>query len=148
MAWTIFHKFLEGHYQGSAVDFENDTIKVMLIDNVRAPSQSSDANMVSIDNNEVKTSGAQYTAGGATLANATVALSTGTVTIDADDVTWSQSASSGFTSAYYGVMYKSVGAASADIPIAYESFGSAYSNTSGSFTLEMSASGMITITES
>jgi len=148
MSWNIFHKFLEGHYQGSAVDFENDTVKVMLIDNTRAPSQSSDANMASIDDNEVSATGAQYTAGGATVANCTVALSTGTVTIDSDDITWSQSSSSGFTSAYYGVMYKDTASPATDIPIAYEGFGSAYSNTSGDFTLEMSTSGIITITES
>jgi hypothetical protein len=148
MSWTIFHKFLENHYQGTAVDFEGDTIKVMLVDNTRAPSQSSDTSMATIDDYEVNATGAQYTAGGATIANLIVTLSTGTVTIDGDDITWSQSTSSGFTSAYYAVAYKDTASPATDIPICYEPFGSAYSNTSGDFSLEMSTSGIITITES
>jgi hypothetical protein len=145
MAWKLFHTFLEKQEDGNAVNLETDTIKMMLINSTRAPVQATDTDMATIDNNEV--SGGGYTAGGPTLANKTVTLNSGTVTVDADDVTFSQNAG-GFTNARYAVLYKSTGTPANDTPIAYEDFGADKGNVSGDLVIEMSANGIFTKTTS
>ena len=145
MAWQLFHNYLLGVEQGSPVDFESDTVNIMLITSTRAPVQATDADMATIDDNEV--SGDGYTAGGETIANAAATLDAGTITVDCDDVTWSQGAS-GFTDARYAVMYKDTGNPATDIPIAFNDFGSDKGNDTGDLTLEMDSNGIFQKTES
>jgi len=145
MAWQLFHQYLLGVEQGSPVDFENDTIKIMLIDSTRAPVQATDADMATIDDNEV--SGDGYSAGGETISNAAATLDTGTIKVDCDDVTWSQGAT-GFTDARYAILYKYTGTPSGEIPIASNDFGADKGNDTGDLTLEMDANGIFQKTES
>ena len=142
MAWTVFHTFMEKLLNGAAVDLNSDDIRFMLIDDTRAPVQATDTSMVDIDDNEV--SGDGYTGGGAELANESVALAGGTVTFDADDVTWSQGAS-GFTDARYAVLYKYTGTPAAETPICYADLGGNKGNDDGDLTLELAADGILTL---
>lgn len=146
MAWTIFYNFKEALFDptaaGGAIDLEGDTIKVMLITSTLAPAVATHDYIDDLNANEV--SGTNYVAGGADLGTDTVTESSGTVTYDADDVTWAQHAS-GFSNARYAVLYKDTGTASTSPLIAYHDFGSDKGNVSGSLTLEMDASGILTL---
>lgn len=147
MAWVLFHTFMENQHDGNArnLDTGGDTLKCMLITATRAPVQATDEDMATIDNNEV--SGDNYTAGGATLSNQSITLAGGTVTFDADDITWSQGAT-GFTDARYAVIYYSTGTPANDRVVCYADLGGNKGNDDGDLTLEMNASGIWTLTTS
>ena len=145
MAWVIFDNFMLKQHNGSPTDWDTDALKIMLIDNVRAPVQATDAAMTAIEANEV--TGTGYTAGGTAIDNASAGLAAGTVKLDGDDQVYSQSGS-GFTDARCGVAYKDTGAAATDIPIAYADFGGDKGNVAGDLTLQMDAAGIIAITNS
>jgi len=144
MAWVIFDKFLEKQEDGNAINLDSggDTLKCMLVDDTRAPVEATDEFIGNtINANEV--SGTGYTAGGATLANQSIALSGGTVTFDADDITWSQNAA-GFTDARYAIIYKDTGTATTSRVICYADLGGNKGNVDGDLTLQMDASGIWT----
>jgi hypothetical protein len=122
------------------VDFDTDTIKVMLCTSTYTPSATAHAAKNSVTN---EVSGTNYTAGGATLASVTVADSTGTITFDAADVTWTQSAS-GFSTARYAVIYKSTGTDATSTLIGYIDFGADKGNVAGDLILQWNASGIAT----
>ena len=147
MAWVIFHKFMEKQHDGNALNLDTagDDIRCMLVDSTRAPVQATDEFIVDIDNNEV--SGTNYTAGGYDMTNQSIALATGTVTFDADDCVWTQSAS-GFSNARYAVIYDYNGTPASDRVICYADLGSNVGNVSGDLTIEMSSSGIWTLTTS
>jgi hypothetical protein len=75
------------------IDFDTDTIKLALCTATYAPSATGHAAFNSVTN---EVSGTNYTAGGITLTSPTVVDATGTITFDAADVVFAQSAS-GFT---------------------------------------------------
>jgi hypothetical protein len=148
--WVIFHKWVEnqhGNTAGKRVDFSSsgDTLKVMLVDDSRAPVAATDATMATIDDTEI--SGDGYDAGGAELASKTLTLDTGVLTFDAGNVTWSQEAG-GFDDARYAVLYKSTGTPANDTPICYADFAADKGNVAGDLVLEMDAAGIWTDTVS
>jgi hypothetical protein len=147
MAWVVFDTFMEKQHDGNAVNLDTggDDVRVMLVDDTRAPVQATDTNMATIDNNQV--TGTNYTAGGADCANQVCALSGGTVTFDFDDITWSQSGA-GFSDARYAVCYIYTGTPANDTPICYADLGGDVGNVSGDLVLEMNAAGVIAITNS
>lgn len=141
MAWVIFHNFLENQEGGDAINLEaaGDDIRCMLIDNTRAPVQATDETMVDIDDNEV--TGTNYTAGGYDIASQDISLAAGTVKFDCEDLTWNQSGS-GFSDAYYAVLYKYTGTPANDRVIAYADLSGPVGNVSGDLTLEMDTNGI------
>src|SRR5690606_7830921 len=82
------------------IDLETDTLKVMLCTSSYSPNQDTHQYKSSVTN---EVSGTGYTAGGKTLTGVTVTYDTGTntLTLDADDVTWSSST----ITARYAVFY-------------------------------------------
>lgn len=139
MSWILFHNFSLGQENGNAVDLDTDVVKMMFIDNTRTPVQATDSDMTDIDDNEVAT-GTGYSAGGPTLANASVVLNAGVVKFDSDDVTISQDALTGFADAYFAVLYYSTGVPANDVPIAYAALTGPVGNTSGDLEIQMDAS--------
>lgn len=94
-----------------------------------------------LEANEV--SGTGYTAGGETLTTTELSLSSGTLTYDAADVQWT---SSTISNAMAGVGYFARGgASSADELIFLSDFVTAASSSSGTFTIQWSASGIWTV---
>lgn len=155
MAVTInkFNKFLLTQMNGGqdttgsstagaarVVDFDTDTIKLALCTSAFSPSAITMAAFNSVTN---EVSGTNYTAGGVTLTSPTVADSSGTITFDAADYTFSQSAT-GFSNARYGVIYKSTGTAATSTLIAWIDFGSDKGNVDGDFTVAWNTSGIAT----
>jgi len=129
-----------GSTSGSArvIDFDTDTIKVMLVTNTYTPSATGHSTKTSVTN---EVTGTNYTAGGATLSSVTVADSSGTITFDAADVTWSQNAS-GFTTARHAIIYKDTGTAATSTLLGWIDFGADKGNVSGDLTLQFNASGI------
>ena len=87
------------------IDYDTDTIKVMLVTSSYVPNYATHVTKADITN---EVTGTGYTAGGAILTSKTLTESAGLVTFDADNVTWSQNPA-GFTNARYAICYKSTG---------------------------------------
>lgn len=122
------------------VDFDTDTLKVMLTTSAYTPSATAHAAKNSVTN---EVTGTNYTAGGATLGTVTVVDSTGTITFDAADTSWTQNAG-GFTNARYAVIYKDTGTAATSSLIGWIDFGADKGNVSGDLILQWNASGIVT----
>jgi len=138
MASGIYNK-LKANLANKIVDIEVDTLKIALLDS----NHSFDADnntWADVSANEVVGTG--YTAGGATLANASVTQdnTNDLAKIDADDVVWSGST----VTAAFAVIYDDT-LANKDL-ICCIDFGGDVSSTNGDFTIEFNASGIMTIT--
>lgn len=124
------------------VDYDTDTIKVMLCTSTYSPNQDTHIYKSSVTN---EVTGTGYTAGGATLASKTITYDTATnvVVLDAADVTWASST----ITARYAVIYSDAGASDATkVLLGYVDFGSDQASTSGNFTLTWDATGIFRIT--
>jgi hypothetical protein len=123
------------------MDWNSDTIKVMLCTSSYTPDQ--DAHQYKSDvTNEV--TGTGYTAGGATAANPTITYTgaTNTFKIDADDVSWASST----ITARYAVVYDSSPATEATRPLlCYIDFGADVSTSNGTLSITFDAAGIATV---
>lgn len=117
------------------VDFDTDTIKVMLTSSTYAPSATTQATKTSVTN---EVTGTGYTAGGATLTSPVVSESAGTVSFAAADVTWAANAA-GFSNARYAVIYKDTGTAGTSTLIGWIDLGSNKGNVDGDLTLDFAS---------
>lgn len=125
------------------IDFDTDTIKVMLLTSSYTPNQDTHDYLDDVVANEV--TGTGYTAGGATLTtkSATYDTATNVTILDADDVTWSSST----ITARYAVVYDATPGTNATRPlIGYVDFTSDQSSTAGNFTITWDATGIVRIT--
>lgn len=137
MASGIYNRF-KANLMNKEVDLEADTIKVALLDN--SHSFNADNNTWSdVSANEI--SGTGYTAGGEELTNKSVTQddTNDKAVFDADDVSWS---SATFT-AYHAVLYDDT-LANDDLICSID-FGGAKSVSSGTFTIQWDADGIITL---
>lgn len=127
---------LQQHNGTAPVDWDTDTIKVMLVDATVAPNVTTQQFIDDVSANEV--SGAGYTAGGATIAGASIALDGSTVKMAHNDVTWSQD-DAGFSDARYAYWCKDTGTPATSVIIMSMDLGSAKGNVSGNLTLDADA---------
>lgn len=120
------------------------TIKVALIANTYTPNQDTDQFFSTPQVNEI--TGAGYTAGGVTLSSKTLAYDAASneVRFDAADVSWTTAS---FT-ARYAVVYNSTGTASTSPLLGYVDFGADETVTSGTFSIQWDATGVLKITVS
>jgi len=131
------------------VDIDSDTIKVMLLSAYTVGSTQDTAKFVS-DVLAVATeaSGTGYTAGGATLGTVSWSASGHVYTLDFSvDPSWN--ASGGSLAAAYALFYDSTPGSNATNPvICYWDLGGTQTATNATFTLTLSASGLLTVTGS
>lgn len=141
---TVFEEFSLDI--GSGVhDFTSDTLKLALIDNTSAPT-AADATPTWSDYSANEVSGTNYTAGGASLSGVTYTEAAGVATLDdTGNVAWSQHAS-GFTDAYWAVLYNDD--AASDQAICFVDLGGPVSLQDGDVTATWNASGILTVTVS
>jgi hypothetical protein len=146
MAFAKYNKFLYNQMNGGAgtsakvIDFDTDTIKVMLVTATYTPTYTTHATKADVTN---EVSGTNYTAGGATLTSPTLTESSGTVTFDAADTTWTQNAG-GFTNARYAILYKSTGTDSTSALVGCLDLVADKGNVAGDLTIQWNASGVAT----
>lgn len=125
---------------GEPIDWDTDTIKVMLVTNTYVP--NADTHVYKSDiTNEV--SGSNYTAGGVTLTTPSVSEASGTTTVDFDDATWLQHAT-GFSNARYAIIYKDTGVAATSVLMGYINMTSDRGNVNGDLTLQWAGTGVFT----
>jgi hypothetical protein len=141
---TIFEEVAEMIGE-ETFNFESDTLKLGLIDNSTPPT-AADATprWGDYSGNEVSTAGG-YTADGETLASVTYTEADGVATLDADNVSLSQDGS-GFTDAYWGIIYDDT--ATNDEAIGFVELGGPVSEQAGPVAINWNASGIMTVTVS
>lgn len=138
-----FRKVLKDSLEStSPIDLNADAIKAALYTNAIAGTFNFDTDsgygVVPWNANEAVGTG--YTAGGATLATPTISIVTGAVTFDAADPTWTTS-----TITARGVLvYDST--PTTKYGIVAINFGSDFSSTAGTFTVNWNAAGILTFT--
>lgn len=123
-----------------SIDLDTDTIKVALVTSSYTPDQDTHEDFADVTN---EITGTGYTAGGAALANKAVTKDTtdNEGVFDADDVTWSSST----ITARGAVVYKDSGTASTSWLVCYLDFGSDQSSSSGNFTIQWNAEGILNL---
>jgi hypothetical protein len=124
------------------IDLDTDTIKCLLTTSAHTPNQDTHRYKSDITNEVV---GTGYTAGGVTLTSVTVTYdaATNTLKLDSVDPAW---ASSSIT-ARNAHFYDSTPATDATRPlISYVDFGADVVSVNGTFTIELDAAGIVTIT--
>jgi hypothetical protein len=122
----------------AAVDLDTDVLKVILVTNTETP------NFETFDfyndvTNEI--TGTGYTAAGVTLASVTSAISAGTYTFDGADTAWTTST---FTARGMEIQDSSPGSSATNYLIMAVTFGSDFSVSAGTFTIQYNASGIWT----
>lgn len=125
------------------IDFDSDTIKVMLVTSAYTPNQDTHDYLDDVVANEV--TGTGYTAGGQALTSKTVTYdaSTNTVKFDAADVTWGSSS----ITARYAVVYDDAPSTNATKPlIAYFDFTTDRASSNGDFIVRWGTDGIFTVT--
>jgi hypothetical protein len=126
------------------IDLDSDTIKVALTTSSYTPSQDAHDYFNDITN---EVTGTGYTAGGATLASASITYTgaSNVLKLDGDDTSWASST----ITARYAIIYDATPGTAATNPlIGYVDFGANVSSTAGTFTLSWDANGIATITVS
>jgi len=131
--------FLNALKNDLALDLDDttaDRFKVMLVTSSYTPDFGTHDFKADVTNEVV---GTGYSAGGESLTSVTLTQSGGTITFDADDVTWTSST----ITARGAVIYDD--SLTDDPLIAYIDFGADKSSSSGDFVLSFNASGIFTL---
>ena len=131
--------FLNALKNDLALDLDDttaDRFKVMLVTSSYTPDFGTHDFKADVTN---EVSGTGYTAGGESLTSVTLTQSGGTITFDADDVTWTSST----ITARGAVIYDD--SLASDPLIAYIDFGADKSSSAGDFVLSFNASGIFTL---
>jgi hypothetical protein len=142
MADMIFNNFKKNIMNGT-INLASDTIQVGLVTSAYTPNQDTHEFWSSVTN---EVTGTGYTAVGASgKALTTKAVTEDTTNdrgvFDADDVTWATST----ITARAAVLVKWTGSAATSPLIAYIDFGSDKSSSSGDFTIQWNAAGILTL---
>lgn len=140
----LYGKFFNACFN-KEVDWNSDTIKAMMTTASYTPDQDTHDYKDDVTN---EVTGTGYSAGGATLANPTITYTgaTNKCVLDADDASWS---SSSITLPVSGsvVVYDSSPASDATRPLCcYQTTDTQVQSTSGTFTVQWSASGIVEVT--
>lgn len=142
MAATIkWYGLGASHVLNAAVDWDTDTVKIMLTTSAYTPNQDTHDFRDDVTN---EITGTGYSAGGETLAGKARTYDAGTneVRLDANDVLWTGLDPT--TAFRYGVLYKARGgAASADELIAYIDFGADQDPGGLDFSIAWNAIGVL-----
>jgi hypothetical protein len=122
---------------GESLEAEDN--KVLMVTDTEAPNFDTHDFRADI---AAEVTGTGYSAGGIALTSTEITLSSGVLTFDAADSSW---AASTIANAMAAVFYTNVGASATDQLISLSDFVSAASSSSGTFTIQWSASGIFTL---
>lgn len=132
---VVYPQFKLRQFNGNAIDFDTDTIKVAILNSTFAYN-AAHAFWSDISANQV--SGTGYTAGGTAVTGVTVALDGTTVEFIHNDITWAQNGA-GFTNGRNYVWYKDTGTPSTSGLIMYMTEAADFGNVAGEVILDSSA---------
>lgn len=144
----MYYSALLGQWNGTTnavfdLDEAADDMKLSAHTNTYAPNQDTHDFFDDVTN---EVTGTNYTAGGASLGSQTLTRSTGTVTFDAADVVWLQSAS-GFSNARKFVLYRNASGVAANSRLfSVVTADADVGNVTGDLTIQWNASGIATWT--
>ena len=139
---SIFENFKLNQHNGvDVVDFDTDTLKVMLVKSTYTPNLAAHNFISDINANEV-IAGSSYLAGGPVMAGATLSLIGGNAVFDANDIVVDMDAS-GFTDAFYIIFYKDTGLAATSRVVAMGEFGADKGVQAGALTMSWNANGIL-----
>jgi hypothetical protein len=136
---SVFPNTFFKHIMNGGIDFDTDTIKVMLLDSSHSNNIDTQEFIDDVSTNEV--SGTGYTAGGATLGSVVVSADTtdDEGVVDAADTTWSSST----ITAHYAAIYKDTGTAGTSPIALILDLGADKSSSAGDFTIQWDSEGVI-----
>lgn len=139
MADVVYNSFKKQLLDGG-INFGTSNINVMLVTSSYTPNQDTDDFQDDVTN---EITGTGYVTGGTTLAGGTVTQDNtdNEAVYDANDVTWGTST----ITARGAVLYKSTGVGSTSPLIAYLDFGSDKTSSSGNFSIQWNAEGIINL---
>lgn len=122
------------------IDFDTDTIKVMLCSTTYVPNQDTHQYKSSVTG---EVSGTGYSAGGVTLSGKSVSYNTSTNTLTLDASTDPVFTTVTLTGIRYAVFYVDTGSSATSALICYMDFESDQSVTAANFTITLPASGIL-----
>lgn len=139
MADVVYNSFKKQLLNGG-INFGTSNINVMLVTSSYTPNQDTDDFQDDVSDEVV---GVGYVSGGTTLSGGTVTQDNtdNEAVYDANDVTWGTST----ITARGAVLYKNTGVGSTSPLIAYLDFGSDQTSSSGNFTIQWNAEGIINL---
>ena len=124
-----------------AIDLDLETHKVAMFTDTVTPNFSTDTAYGAAPYNANEVSGTGYTAGGTALTTTALSESpTGTIKWDADDTAWTTST---ITNAKFALIYAD--ASAGNNAIVGINFGSNFSTTAGTFTIQWASGGILTL---
>ena len=140
MADLIYNSF-KADVSNGLIDLTDDTIKILLVTSSYTPDIDAHTRRSDVTNEVV---GTGYTAGGNTLAGKSVTQdnTNDRMVFDATNPEWTSST----ITARAAVVYKDTGAAATDNLICYLDFTQDESSSSGTFTVNFNAVGILTLT--
>lgn len=140
MADVIYNSFKAKIMDGS-IDLDTDVIRVALVTSAYTVDQDAHEDYADITNEVANGNG--YTTEGEALANKAVSIddTDNEGVFDADDVTWAAST----ITARGAIVYKDSGVAGTSWFICYLDFGSNQSSSSGNFTIQWNAEGILNL---
>lgn len=141
--FTVFEEFA-AQLGGENHNFSSDTLKLGLVNNTITPAAAATTPTWSdFSANEVSTAGG-YVANGISLTGVTYSEAAGVGTLDdTGNISLAQNAS-GFTDAYWGILYNSTNAGG--MAIGFLDLGGPVSEQAGPVAINWNASGILTIT--
>ena len=132
--------FVNGFNRAKNIDYDTNTIKVMLTTSAYTPNQDTHEDKADVTN---EVTGTGYTAGGEAFVSKTIANTNNVIALDAADVTWAGSS----ITARRAVLYDDSGATDADKALlSWVDFGQDETSSNGDFTIQWDAAGIATIT--
>lgn len=120
------------------IDFDNDTIKVMLLDD-GAVFDNTHTQLGDVSG--IESVGTGYVSGGKALTNASVSVVGLSAQIDFDDVVWSGSTITAFGAVVYD------DSVDEDPLLVFVDFGGQQSSSSGDFTITLDSTGLLVLTQ-
>ena len=143
MAVTAFwysSAFLHMLGRAKAIDYDTNTIKIMLTTSSYTPNQDTHEDKADVDN---EVSGTGYTADGVTLSGKSITVTNNVISFDATDPSWSNSTLTGRRA----VVYDDSGAADGDKALlCWIDFGEDKSTSGSTFSITLPSGGIGTIT--
>ena len=136
----IIYNSAKAKILGGLIDFDTDTIKVLLVTSSYTPDQDAHDFLDDITN---EVTGTGYTAGGKTISSIVITQDNtdNEGVVDGDDVLWTTAT----VTARGAVIYKSTGVAATSPLIAYIDFGSDKASNAGDFTISWNAEGILNL---